>query len=166
MRTLTQFLVSTIAGLLLACQAPAAFCETDHKALGDRYLQQSQTALAIHEYRQAIALHPASTSVYFNLAIAYYSERDIKEATSALEKLVALDPGDVEAQYDLGCLKLYQRDLETARACFQRAKQCCNQQPEFTPLIDGGLKFVDHFKQLDPQTQDAVFLYLLHTLFR
>ena len=163
---MTKFLASTIAGLSLACQAPAALGEVNHKQLGDHYLQQSQTAAAINEYRQAITLNPTSTAVYFNLAIAYYSERHIKEAAAALEKLVALDPSDVEAQYNLGCLKLYQRDLETASACFQRAKQCCNRHPEFASLIDGGLEFVGHFKQLDPQTQDAVFLYLLQTLFR
>ena len=91
-----------------------------HKMAGDRYLKDGAAVAAVSEYQQAVTLNPRSTATLFNLAIAYYSVRNIEGATLTLEKILAIDPSDAEAQYNLACLLLYQGNLEGAKLHFKK----------------------------------------------
>ncbi len=151
-----------IIGAWVFLSSTSAYCQTfgEYKEAGDKCLRSGKSAIAIDEYKKALELNPGSTAVTFNLAIAYYKERNLKETISALERIVQLDPNDTEAYYNLGCLKLYQRNFEAARDCFKRAQACCGTNPNFACTIEQTLEFVGKLKTLDPQTQSAVLLSL------
>ena len=155
------FFVVTIAAAAFFVSS-TAFCETfeSHKEAGDRYLRAGQTSPAIAEYQKALRLNPGSTAVSFNLAIAYYKERNLIETVSTLERIVQLDPNDYEAYYNLGCLRLYQKDFDAACDCFRKARACCGANQDFSRTLEDTLAFVSKLKTLDPQTQNAVLLSL------
>lgn len=133
---------------------------TDSKILGDHYLRDGKTSSAISEYQKALKINPKSGAAYFNLAIAFYTERNIDGAISALEEVVKLDPSDIEARYNLACLKLYQRKIDNAKIHFEKAKECCPQNSSFIPLIQQGLDFVNDLEKTDSSTQ-ALALFLM-----
>jgi len=139
-----------IVGAWGLLSSTSAYCESfaEYKETGDNYLRSGESALAVGEYKKALELNPNSTAVCFNLAIAHYKERNLKETISTLEKLVQLDPSDTEAYYNLGCLKLYQKNFEAACNYFQKAQAWDT------------LEFVGKLKTLDPQTQDAILVSL------
>ena len=161
MKSKILFVAAVVAVMFFG--SSTAFCETfeGHKEAGDRYLRAGETNLAVAEYQRALSLNPASTAVCFNLSVAYYQSRNLKAATSALEKIVKLNPHDCEAYYNLACLRLYQNDTEGARQYLKEAKSCCDSNPEFTPLIQNTLEFAEKLTTLDPQTRGAVLLYFL-----
>jgi Flp pilus assembly protein TadD len=131
-----------------------------HKRRGDEALSQAEFSRSIAEYHAALALNPQSTATYFNLAIAYYSNGEIREAAAALEQLLERNPHDAEAAYNLGCLYLYQQDTKKARTTFQHAKQCSNGDPTFVPLIDGGLAFLDELHNADLFSRSEILVLL------
>ena len=131
-----------------------------HKIAGDRYLKQAEPALAAAEYERALALNPKSSAACFNLAIAYYTQRNMEGAAAALKKLLALDPTDAEALYNLACIRIYQQEPDSARPLFERAKLCCSCGSKFSPLIRQGLEFLEDFKITPPSAQELV-LFLL-----
>ena len=129
------------------------------------YLKEEKFTLAIENYEKAAQCDPAlSTATYFNLAIAYYATRNMSGAIASLEKLIAIDPADVEAQYNLACLRLYKGDTKKAKLHFEQARNCCDRDPKFRPFIDKGLKFLDQLKKADPPTQDLVSFFLAQGL--
>jgi tetratricopeptide (TPR) repeat protein len=153
-----------VTGLVLSpqlgwCKASGAGFE-HHKVSGDRYLKAGEIASAIQEYQKAVAINPKSTATHFNLAIAYYLDKDMVGAISALEKIVELNPLDVEAQYNLACLWLYQKDLNKAKYHFEKAKACCDGLPRFASLTRQGLEYVNELHSIDSSTQ-ALALFLL-----
>lgn len=134
------------------------------KQKGLSYLQSGKHELAINEYEKAIAFDSKSTATYFNLAIAYYGVRNIEGATQALERLIEIEPNDVEALYNLACLKLYKQDCKKAKIYFEKARECCAKNPEFEPLITKGLEFLDRLMKDNPSTQDLVLFFLAQGL--
>lgn len=152
-------------GLFLS--PPAGFCAKPDigkalkfKVAADNYLKEGKTELAIREYEEAIERNPASAATHFNLAIAYYLEKNMAGAISALEKVVELNPLDVEAHYNLACLWLYQKDLDKAKSYFEKAKGCCDGNPQFTSLTRQGLEYLNEIQNIDSSAQ-ALALFLL-----
>ena len=153
-----------ILSMALLSHSTLAHCQLKtHKQLADSYLRQGRPAEAIVEYKEALSTDPSSTAIYFDLAIAYYSVNDVKDAVSALEKLIRLDPRDAEAAYNLGCLKLYQRDIPEAKHYLAKAKLHATPASRLTSLIDEASEFAKNLETLDARTQDAVCLFLLRT---
>lgn len=151
-----------VVGAWLFLSSTSAYCQTfaEYKEVGDNYLRSGKSALAIDEYKKALALNPRSTAVYFDLAIGYYKERNLQETISLLEKIVQLDPNDYEAYYNLGCFKLYGRNFKAASDYFKKAQVCCTANQDFACTIEQTLKFMDKLKDLDPQTQATILLFL------
>ncbi len=128
------------------------------KLTGDCYLSQGKISRSIEEYKKALLLNSHSTATYFNLAIAYYAQRNLEGATSALEELLKINEQDVEAWYNLACLNLYQQDTEKAKLHFEKAKLCCDCNSKFVPLIMQGLEFLNELK--NSGHQDLILLLL------
>lgn len=165
--------IIAISAVLFSNTDRNAFCNSSetaanryiiYKATGDRYLQNGKFELATSEYRKAIELNPKSTASYFNLAIASYSNGDLRGTISALQKLIELDPADVEAHYNLGCLKLFLRDMNGSKLAFKKALLYCVRNPEFASRINQGLEFLDEFDKLDPATQELNLFFLQASL--
>ncbi|GEM_PF-2648281 len=156
--------------IYLGIQSFPCYAEGDNdpsrlfKKQGIEYLRAEKYELAIHAYEKAVQIDSKSTASLFNLAIAYYGIRNITGAVHALEKLIEIEPNDVEAHYNLACLKLYGQDFKNAKVHFEKARECCNKNPEFKPLIDEGLEFLDHLQKNEPATQDLVSFFLAQGL--
>ena len=155
-----------LIGLFTLTSVPLGFCrsqagtEVEYRLAGNHYLLQGNPKLAIEEYQKAITLNSHSTALYFNLAIALYTVGKIDAAAQALDKLLTLDPQDVEAQYNLACLRFYQQDTVKAEEHFEKAKLCCPSDPRFAPLINKGLEFLKELKDTDPSAQSVLFFLL------
>jgi tetratricopeptide (TPR) repeat protein len=160
-----SFFIATLLTLILSpslglCAEVSPEKALQHKGIADSYLRQGKTALAITEYKKALEIDPSSTATYFNLAIAHNTDKNFKETASALEKLVSIDFKDVEAQYNLACLRLSEGNLEKALFHLEQAKTCCASTSEFAPLILNAFEFVDKVKTMDGHVQQALFLLL------
>jgi Flp pilus assembly protein TadD len=167
----TTVLVFFITTFLSAIVSPGTgFGETAEsqalslKASADGHLRRGDTALAIGEYKKALALTPSSTALYFNLAVAYFSQKNLKDAAAALEKLVELDPQDVEAHYNLGCLYLYERDLVKAKTHLEKARLCCERDVRFEAPVRQSEAFIGELEKLDPLARELVFLLIQRDL--
>lgn len=149
-----------IIGAWVFLSSTSAYCQTfeEYKGAGDNYLRSGKSTLAIGEYKKALELNPGSTAVTFNLAIAYYSERNIPQTIKTLEKLASIDPQDAEVQYNLGCLYIYISDLEKSKECFEKARLCCAQTPIFGELAQQSLLFVNQVEKLDPSRRQALLI--------
>ncbi|GEM_PF-2805768 len=142
------------------CQKLGGHQALFNKLSGDRLLKEGKFPDSIKEYEKSLTLNPQSTTTCFNLAIAFYAIRNIKGAATALERLLSINPYDVEAQYNLACLKLYQQDIASAKTHFKRALLCCDKDPLFKPLIHRALDFLDDLKKLEPSPQELIFFFL------
>lgn len=131
----------------------------DSKILGDHYLRQGNARLAIEEYKKGVTLNPSSTATYFNLSIAYFSEKNLPEAISALDKLLQLDSHDTEAWYNLACLKLYEGKLEEAALYLKKAYFCCDSS-SFATKIDSAFEYIKELSTL-PSPAQALALFTL-----
>ncbi|HXV28181.1 MAG TPA: tetratricopeptide repeat protein, partial [bacterium] len=122
-----------IAMASLPAQDPAF-----HFSSGNRHLENGNYQAAILEFERSLEDHPSQTKIYFNLAIAYYAEGKMSKAAGALEKLLAINPKDVEARYNLACLNLYLENPGKAKEHFLAAKADAFQSPAFIPMINQG----------------------------
>jgi Tfp pilus assembly protein PilF len=164
-KSVLHFFISTFLILILSpaigfCQASRLESVLDYKLSADNHLRNGKTGLAIEHYRKALDLDPSFKAVYFNLAIAHYTAKDKKSAAWALEKLVALDPSDTEALYNLACLSLCQKDIPKAVDYLKKAKGCCGPKSEFEPLIENAVWFIDKIEQLTPAKKEALLSLL------
>lgn len=148
--------ISLIPGATLQAATPEW---QRHKITGDYLLKTGQPVLAAHEYRKALNLNSQASDIYFNLAIACYANRDLGGAIAALESLTILEPADIEAFYNLGCLYLYDERIEQAKKYFKKAKSISSNDSLFVPLIAQGLEFAEELFQSPSQ---GLMLYLLN----
>ena len=119
-----QTRATIMAGLVVSVFIWIPVAHADFKTTGDTCLQNGDRQGAIANYQKAIAATPSHQEAYFNLAVTYYLDYDLKNAMANLEKLISLSPNDVEALYNLGCLKLYSGDLAMAWKYFRKAQGC------------------------------------------
>ncbi len=165
LKTLSKILI--LSGLLSLPLSHAGLAEEgrlppsdpgDLKILADQQLRSGDTLSAIENYEKTVSLDPSFHAVYFNLAVAYYTDGQITEAAKNLELLIQLSPGDTEAIYNLGCLKLYLGDTQNAEKYFQCAVSSCSSTSRFKPLLEDGISFLKQVKQLAPEKQRVLFL--------
>lgn len=170
-RSSKRLVFLAFAGILFLGTLPAALCDTParsepgteyllHKQKADGLFLNNRVFQAIGEYHKALEINPASTAAYFNLAIAYYSRRDIRAAAWALRRLTTLDPRDEEALYNLACLCLYQRQTEKAKLYFEKARNCCEEKSSFVPRIEESLAFIQVLEKTDPSAKELLFQLL------
>ena len=95
-------------------------------------------------------------TAYFNLAIAYYAQRNIRAAAENLERVLGFDPADGEARYNLACLRLYQGDVEEAKLQFEKAVFCCFSHSIFGRKSREALELIHQFSLLDVSTQELL----------
>jgi tetratricopeptide (TPR) repeat protein len=158
-----QLLLLTVLMMFLSfAQSPALAGSSEIesasnlKKTADAFLRLGEIEKAVLEYQKSISADPAFEAAYFNLAIAYYSLGRNADARAALQKLVELNPKDVEALYNLGCLSLYDRQVEKAALCFESAKNHCDCMCAFSEPISTALILTQRLNRLDFPTQAAV----------
>ncbi len=105
--------------------------EMVHFFLGSMYLEEGQTASAIDEFRQALAINEGNADTFHRLATALHDQGELTEAIEAYSRAVSLAPDFIEAYqglaeayeeegrqgerlYAVGMVALFQDDLNEA----------------------------------------------------
>ena len=68
---------------------------------GARLLKAGRLEDAEAVFRSVLEVHPASAVARYSLATIHYARREHAQATEELMKVIALDPGSVDARYSL-----------------------------------------------------------------
>jgi len=64
--------------------------------VADQLVANNDFDAAIQKYEEMIELNPAEPLVYYNMAVAYGRANKFSEALTAIDKAIALNPGDAE----------------------------------------------------------------------
>jgi Flp pilus assembly protein TadD len=75
-----------------------------HVVAGTRALQEKRYAVAVEEYRKALAADPDDASVWSNLGIALQKQGDAAGAEESYRRALSIEAGDARAHYNLGSL--------------------------------------------------------------
>jgi tetratricopeptide (TPR) repeat protein len=105
-------LVVGVAVLATGCKPPGA------RALlaGKKLFDQGKYDAAAEKFKTATELLPTNAVAWSYLALAQHYSGDIKDAVTAYQQTLALNPNLIEAHYNLGCLLLDQNLPGAARA--------------------------------------------------
>lgn len=167
-----QKMLFSVFIMVYACGAVAAFANTPAdtqaprtcalKTEADRLLRHGLAREAACLYERCIEKNPENSAACFNLAIAYYQSSRWNEAQQALEKVVSLNPKDVEALYNLGCLYLYRtEEIEKAKYLFEKARTESTQNTRFIPQITSGIWLSEKCLTLDAASRKIILAALL-----
>jgi tetratricopeptide (TPR) repeat protein len=110
-----------------------------HLNLGNLSLRNEDYGAAEAEYRKAIALEPAFTLTYVNLADLYRATGQEEKGEKALNDALEMDPGFADAHYALGLLKVRQRRVEEGLGHLKRASELRPEEPRFAYAYAIGL---------------------------
>ena len=92
--------------------------------LGVIYLELEQSNLAIEQFGKAIAVDPRAAFVYFNLAVAYFIQRDYRDCERVARQFLCLDPAATRGMLILGiALMLQNKFTAEAELSLRRAAQ-------------------------------------------
>jgi tetratricopeptide (TPR) repeat protein len=134
-------------------QASSSKTATEYSNDGNAAFAQKNYSLAIQHYQKAIDIDPTIAEAHYNLGVAYYYQRELPQTIRcyrkakevnpkyagadvalaraysdsatipAYQKLIALNPKDVEAYYNMGKAYTYKepKDYQQALRCWQKA---------------------------------------------
>jgi arylsulfatase A-like enzyme/cytochrome c-type biogenesis protein CcmH/NrfG len=91
--------------------------------LADALLRSGRPRQAIAYYKKVVAGGPRTAEPFVGLATAYAELGRLDEARTVLEQALALDPGNGQAQYNLGEIALAEGDRGRARVRYRAALQ-------------------------------------------
>ena len=91
-----------------------------HYQHGDAFDEMGDTANAITEWQEAIALNPHHAGAHYNLGIAYADEQKWNAAIDELETTVELEPYDPDARRELAQIYFEQGELDQAENQLRR----------------------------------------------
>jgi tetratricopeptide (TPR) repeat protein len=86
-----------------------------HATLGDEYRSAGATAEAIAQYERALALRPDYADIRLSLARTLLEAQRYREAAEALDLVLGVRPGLLDAMLLRGLAAYFQGELETAR---------------------------------------------------
>jgi cellulose synthase operon protein C len=103
-------------------------------------VSQGQIDLAVEDLSRLVGQNPESAAAQLGLAKAQIARRDAAAALAALQKAVALDPKDAEAQYQLGFVQhMMKRDVAGALPAFEQAVALEPGNPTYRTGLGGAL---------------------------
>lgn len=153
-------------GVLLLLLVAATGCHrspmtvAEYEKRGDSYLAQHQTAEAIIEYRNAVAIEPKSGRLRQKLGAAYLNNGDYGHAFGELVRAADLMPTDVDAQLKAGGVLLMVGHFDDAKS---RADKVLAIDPKNVPAqvlkgnamaavndLDGAISQIENAIRTDP----------------
>lgn len=122
-----RFSPLTLAACAL-CLALGSGCQNkktsqDYLSSGDSFYQQQQWEKARIEYRNALALDPASAQAHYGLASIARGKQEVSARQFHLGKAVQLKPDEASWQFEYGELALLTGDLETANTAAEQLRR-------------------------------------------
>ena len=131
------------------------------KIQADRLLREGRIVQAIPLYERVLHHNKRFANAYYNLATAYYLQKELGRAAENLAVFLKLRPEDGEAYYNLACLKLRLGVLSEAVQCLRKAGRCvCS--PRLSQKIKEALCFTKDLRSQNPEIQNLT-LYLAQT---
>jgi Flp pilus assembly protein TadD len=118
-------------------------------------LLNEEPAAAVGPLQRAVELLPTQSRPRTLLGLAYEKSGDLKNAASAYEGALALDPKDTETSLHLGLLYLRQNRASEAEARFRAV---LSSEPESKPALVGLAQSLEIEK--NPEAADAYRSYL------
>ena len=87
--------------------------------LGVAYSRMGKPVDAIRVWKKAKELAPGMAGIDLNLGLAYYKQREFKQAAPYFAAVVAVDPSSVQARYLEGTCRFMMDQFDAAVAAFQ-----------------------------------------------
>lgn len=87
--------------------------------LGQAWLQDGKTELAIESLNKAQQRAPQNASIAYNLGLAYQSDQQWKQAQAAFDKALNLEPGHTKARLSLAKLAYQQGQMQSVQTQLQ-----------------------------------------------
>ncbi|HXV63046.1 MAG TPA: tetratricopeptide repeat protein [Vicinamibacteria bacterium] len=84
---------------------------------------------AVTYYRRAAEIQPQDAVVYFNLGLALFDLERLDDAVGAFERTLSLDSRFADAHYMLANIHVRNRDLERARASYEKFLELAPDSP-------------------------------------
>lgn len=69
---------------------------------------RSPKSLSLEEYQKLAARYPYNDRIVYNLGVKYFEAGQLKQAIESFEKVIALNPNNADAHYNLKIAKLWQ----------------------------------------------------------
>jgi tetratricopeptide (TPR) repeat protein len=80
----------------------------------DQLMAKNDFDGAIKKYQEMIAVNPSEPIAYYNMAVAYGRANKLNDALTAIDKAIALKPGDAEmAQMKTRLQDMFMKSLDT-----------------------------------------------------
>src|SRR6187402_3954542 len=95
-----------VSVFLLSCSEAPSERASRHERRGDEYAQGEKFREAVIEYRNAVRAMPDNAAIQWKLARTASQTGELAIASTALSRVVELDPSHFEAQWSLGDLYL------------------------------------------------------------
>jgi tetratricopeptide (TPR) repeat protein len=136
-----------------------------HFLLGQLFVLQNQPEVAIEHMQRASELSPAALDIKKHLAYVLVMQHRTAQAERLVEDIVASHPGDIDALYFKGRIRLMQNNLEEAIASLKRVEDR-EREYAFGPYKRDlsyylGLAYIKHgqFEQARKELQSVLELY-------
>jgi Flp pilus assembly protein TadD len=94
-----------------------------YRALSSMYFAKGKLGMAQLCNEKALALNDADPGIYNNMGVTYVLQKDAERAIERFKKAVQIDPGNFEANMNLGFIALDSGDYGLALTSFQAANK-------------------------------------------
>ena len=94
-----------------------------HASRGEELIGQNKASEAIAELQASIRQRPDYAPTHFALAHAYFNLKQYDLAAVELKNILAIDPRNTSAEYELGIVSLRQQNTQAAKEIFTRLLQ-------------------------------------------
>ncbi|SOB60789.1 TPR repeat-containing protein [Pseudodesulfovibrio profundus] len=89
--------------------------------LGNSFLMMRAWDRALEPLEKANSLEPGNIGLLKAIGIAYFNKENFDKAAEAYKQILAIDPNDTLALFNLGVInKYYFEDMDTARTYFEK----------------------------------------------
>lgn len=152
-----------------ACKAldHAAFFGTGGKAVfnavslnisGDRYYQNGHIKAAISEYEDALRIDARNINVHNSLGVCWADLNEQKKARECFQNVLALEPEETMATYNLGMVHLLEENVQEALKLFKKAYARNTKTFQIPYQIGKVLVEQNHFEKAKVYLERAVLL--------
>jgi tetratricopeptide (TPR) repeat protein len=89
--------------------------------IGDIYRQRKKWTEAIQHYESAASLNPSVPASFLGMATVHWQTGEFDQANADLHKVLALDPANIQANFELGDIAVRRHQFQSAIPNLQKA---------------------------------------------